>query len=355
MDFPLLNRWLAKRAEYLTTQQNPAELTQVQQLQQLLQSTLAPAKPNPGVNQQQFDNNQNSDAAVDGDVQVMNHQKQPQDDQASALLCKSLPELDKPSPTQELSSFGKVSCLKALKNKLNKQASAFVRDVCVKDLPADVQKDVYRFIPKDDKLKVIQYGAVVSDLLPKVDSKNWESAKAHSKGFKDKDAFYKKAPNKYILIVNDTIVDGHHFLAKAQAIGATNSLNVLDLTPVRFQKQSNDLLADVGDVASKGTNSVKFPNLLSYLSVNKPAILDNIKPEVLDFKDSWGLRQLAPEPNSLAGILRSRVEGFKTPLQMTNSRLKDNMVDLRRVFSGNKTFAQRLNDLYTNQPAWKQQ
>ena len=50
-----------------------------------------------------------------------------------------------------------------------------------------------------------------------------------------RDAFFKKAKEKYILLVNDQIVDGHHFLAKAKYFNVTNSLNVLDLTPARFQ------------------------------------------------------------------------------------------------------------------------
>ena len=37
-------------------------------------------------------------------------------------------------------------------------------------------------------------------------------------------------------MMNDRIVDGHHHLAKALRGNVTSSLNVIDPTPLRFQK-----------------------------------------------------------------------------------------------------------------------
>ncbi|NBQ69477.1 MAG: hypothetical protein EBU46_11895 [Nitrosomonadaceae bacterium] len=84
---------------------------------------------------------------------------------------------------------------------------------------------------------------VVKELLPKVDRHNFDLAMAHIKKDWDgrdadklKDEVYEQAKKKYILILNDSIIDGHHFLAKAKYAGLTSSLNVVDLTPVRFQQ-----------------------------------------------------------------------------------------------------------------------
>ena len=123
-----------------------------------------------------------------------------------------------------------------------RKGSAFIRDVRIKDLPKDVQKDIKPFMHEiQNKALVVQYGMVVSELLKKVDPYNYKLAKEHvaEKSEKDlKKEFYDKSDNKYILLVNDNIVDGHHFLAKAEKIGATRTLKVLDLTPVRFQKRT---------------------------------------------------------------------------------------------------------------------
>lgn len=119
-----------------------------------------------------------------------------------------------------------------------KQASAYIKDICHKDLPKDTQKDIERFVHNSKpNTEYIHYGLVVKELLPKVDDANFAAAEKHVKGADiDKDELYKKVASKYVLILNDKIIDGHHHLAKCKAAGITNSLNVLDLTPARFQK-----------------------------------------------------------------------------------------------------------------------
>lgn len=125
---------------------------------------------------------------------------------------------------------------------LRRKASAFVQDVKFGNLPKSVQKDVKMFVhgARNDTL-LIQYGMVVLELLKKVDPENFKLAKSHMADKENKTLekeFYDKSDDKYILLVNDRIVDGHHFLAKAEKIGATRTLKVLDLTPARFQKRN---------------------------------------------------------------------------------------------------------------------
>lgn len=119
-------------------------------------------------------------------------------------------------------------------------ASCFVGDVLLRDLPEDTQADVLRFVPNcKPTTKLARYGMVSEELKHKVDPHNWQTACSNCAGQElDRDAFEAKRDNKYILLINDRIVDGHHFLAKADALGVTNSINVLDLTPARIQTKA---------------------------------------------------------------------------------------------------------------------
>jgi hypothetical protein len=120
-----------------------------------------------------------------------------------------------------------------------KEASSFINDVALRDLDEKTTGDIKRFSPSKAWTKFPQYGMVVSELVTKADPKNLQQARAHIKKKSDKEAnenFYGKLKKKFILLVNDRIVDGHHFLALAEKCKATCSLNVLDLTPARFQK-----------------------------------------------------------------------------------------------------------------------
>jgi hypothetical protein len=138
---------------------------------------------------------------------------------------------DMAEPEPDESEFGKV-------------AASYSADVCICDLPKATQQEIFKFIPSTNKNnKVVQYGMVVDELLPKVDHHNYEAALANVKkqckidGKKVMgDKFQDKVKDKYILILNDCIIDGHHFLALAQCLRITCSLKVLDLTPLRFQK-----------------------------------------------------------------------------------------------------------------------
>jgi hypothetical protein len=141
---------------------------------------------------------------------------------------------------QDDSTFGKVG-------------SAYTSDIPIKDLPEGTRNDIIRLVPiaTNNKAKIVQYGMVVDELLPKVDKHNFEVAEEHVK--KDLasqskrvlgDKFQEKLKDKYILLLNDTIVDGHHFLALAKVLNITCSLRVLDLTPIRFQLQKSSSLLE---------------------------------------------------------------------------------------------------------------
>lgn len=124
------------------------------------------------------------------------------------------------------------------------KASAFVGDISLDSLPEDVSKEVLRFVPQaKPNTRFARYGMVGDELYRKVDHHNWETATSHCMGpttEEDRQKFEARRDGKFILMLNDRIVDGHHFLAKAQQLGITSSLNVLDLTPARFQLKASE-------------------------------------------------------------------------------------------------------------------
>jgi hypothetical protein len=171
-------------------------------------------------------------------------------DQVDQLLLPAFPELAKEDGID--SSFGK-------------SASAYVTDVAIKDLPKDTKETIEKFVPVlNPNAKVVQYGMVVDELRPKVDHHNYESACDHIKKDYAKDGkrtmgdkFQDKVKTKYILMLNDCIIDGHHFLALADKLGITCSLRVLDLTPMRFQEKRGSVLQMIKRSYEQDHNSRK--------------------------------------------------------------------------------------------------
>lgn len=162
-----------------------------------------------------------------------------EDAKPNALDAKSKDEID----TKITTWMPDITKKTELESNFGKTASSFSSDVVVSSLPKDTQKDIVRFV-NDTKTtnKVVQYGMVVDELLPKVDDHNYTQAKQHiQKDLKEKgkrnlgDLFQEKNQHKYVLLMNDKIVDGHHFLALAEVLGISCSLRTLDLTPLRFQ------------------------------------------------------------------------------------------------------------------------
>lgn len=68
--------------------------------------------------------------------------------------------------------------------------------------------------------------------LPILTKKNVRSGNVKEDKLKEE---VKKRKDKYILVLNDQIIDGYHHLAKAYVGKLTSSLPILDLSPLRFQ------------------------------------------------------------------------------------------------------------------------
>lgn len=124
-------------------------------------------------------------------------------------------------------------------NPAETQMSAYVEDMTFSGLPKEVQKDVLRFVDAEKGTPVVHYGMTVKELLGKADPENLKTARKALGTLRASRAAEEvlgkiKDGSKYILLMNDRIVDGHHFLAKAERAGITSSLNVLDLTPARL-------------------------------------------------------------------------------------------------------------------------
>ncbi len=130
--------------------------------------------------------------------------------------------------------------------KQKRNASAFVRDVRFGDLPKGTQDDINQFFTCKANDMLCQYGMVVSELIKKADPHNLDSAKKHISDQSEKDIekeIYGKK-DKYLLLLNDRIIDGHHFLAKADKVHMSRTMKVLDLTPLRFQKRKAQALSN---------------------------------------------------------------------------------------------------------------
>ena len=124
--------------------------------------------------------------------------------------------------------------------------SAYVEDMTFSGLPKEVQKDVLRFVDAEKGTPVVHYGMTVKELIGKADPENLKAARKalgtlRASRAADEVMGKIKDGSKYVLLMNDRIVDGHHFLAKAERAGVTSSLNVLDLTPARLStRQMSD-------------------------------------------------------------------------------------------------------------------
>jgi len=118
--------------------------------------------------------------------------------------------------------------------------SAYMGDTLLGELDEDTIVDVTRFSGATDKgVKIPKYGMTVPELLHKADTHNLNAARAHVGKQTCRDCSEQVHGNesKHILLMNDRIIDGHHFLAKAERGKVGKSLQVLDLTPLRLLSQ----------------------------------------------------------------------------------------------------------------------
>lgn len=140
--------------------------------------------------------------------------------------------------------------------------SAFIEDMTFGSLPKDVQTEVLRFVDAKKGTPVVHYGMTVTELVMKADGENLKAARkaqgtTRASRAREEVMGKIKAGSKYILLMNDRIVDGHHFLAKAERGAVTSSLNVLDLTPARL---STGKVTEFGILGAKGNH--KRPTIL---------------------------------------------------------------------------------------------
>lgn len=118
--------------------------------------------------------------------------------------------------------------------------SAYIGDIMAGDLPQSTQNDIANILGTNGttgKLKLIKYGMVPSELEKMADAHNLESAQKHIRNVPNyacsQDVHGDQ--DKHVLIQNNKVIDGHHFIAKALKGGVTKSLPVIDLSPARFQ------------------------------------------------------------------------------------------------------------------------
>lgn len=123
----------------------------------------------------------------------------------------------------------------------NAKMSAFMGDTFVADLPKSVRAEISKIIGKDSsEMLVTRYGMTADELARKADSHNLEAAQRNLRYCSNGSCSDEVHANseKMILLQNDRILDGHHFLARALKGKVTKSLPVVDLSPIRFQISS---------------------------------------------------------------------------------------------------------------------
>lgn len=136
--------------------------------------------------------------------------------------------------------------------------SAFVGDVMLGALPASVEDEIRKHISNaNERTRVARYGMTVPELLAKADAHNLETARKNIRYCTNGSCGDEVHANaeKAILLMNDRIIDGHHFLAKAEKGKVSKSLPVIDLTPVRFQTAA---LAEWDEAKHKRADDGKF-------------------------------------------------------------------------------------------------
>ena len=117
--------------------------------------------------------------------------------------------------------------------------SSFVKDIRFKDLPSRARVDIRAFHPgMKSNTRLAHYGMTTKELASKADPHNLAAARKNVGNMSRKacaDEVYQNRGKKFVLLNNDKMVDGHHYVAKAERGRVTASLHVIDLTPSRFQ------------------------------------------------------------------------------------------------------------------------
>lgn len=206
--------------------------------------------------------------------------------------------------------------------------SAFVGDFMLGELPPQVWETVRQFVPEVEETSMVaRYGMTVPELLQKADPHNLETARHHLRnaGVRECKVGVLERKDKYVLVMNDRIIDGHHHLAKAEKGKVTSSLAVLDLTPLRFQ---------AGDGAVKATDDGRWRTINGarvHLDDNGnidkgPAAMMGDKPSEVGKKQEKNESAKPEKKGSKEGKTRkeiSRKDGNPDRNEGANERSKD--------------------------------
>lgn len=142
------------------------------------------------------------------------------------------------SATAQAIDTGKDAQVTPGAQKATASMSAYIGDVPVNELPASTQEAITKTLGRDASgLRVAKYGMTPRELLNKADQHNYDAATGRIRNVPNyvARADVMSDKDKHILLMNDRIADGHHYLAKAIKGRVTNALPVIDLTPTRFQ------------------------------------------------------------------------------------------------------------------------
>lgn len=214
--------------------------------------------------------------------------------------------------------------------------AAFIKDVPFKSLPAETRKNIRAFHPDvkpDDVL--VHYGMVPKELALKADPHNLATARRQvcdRTPLACRREVFKRRGDKHILVNNDRIEDGHHFLAKAERGKVGGSLHVIDLTPLRFQHLERQFESG-NQEARRVLMQVFFPGFLASrlkqtLFISGPAPSNDLPDWVMARQKSEKRRRRIDTASKVAGI---------TGATASVATLVDRLLRRRRNFeSGNQ-------------------
>lgn len=183
--------------------------------------------------------------------------------------------------------------------------SSFVRDIPIKHLPANVQSEIGRFVKTKPGMMVSHYSMVADELVGKCDPHNLATAKLNvEKRMSQKAAreeVHGRREKKPVLIMNDRVVDGHHFIGKAMHGKVSSSLHVIDLTPSRFQMEA--MQPGMIELASPLPSTQK-----AIAKFNSPFLrkvkIPSVGASVTDAREEYKSWQKGKVPKKVADLLR---------------------------------------------------
>lgn len=169
--------------------------------------------------------------------------------------------------------------------------SAFHGWVKPEDLPEETRLTVEKMVPG---ARIRRFGMTAAELISKADPLNLDAARKRIRYQSCESCGEEVHANeeKHLLMVNDRLIDGHHFLAKAEKGKVTKSLPVLDLIPPITKASFSFNEADHprvpagmdtgGEFTADGTNGGEV----------SPEAQKRVDDAILDIKDGSGELEL---------------------------------------------------------------